>query len=82
MGMYSLRPRDIDWFRRGMIYDTDLSHERDEEMYSMFVCHHVLAKWCGLHVHVYGVTSDPAKELFMICEIYKIVIERTEILAQ
>ena len=53
LGMYSLRPRDVDWFRRGMVYDVDLSHARDEEMYSVFVCHHVLAKLCGLHVHVY-----------------------------
>ena len=50
--MYSLRPRDVDWFRWGMVYDVDLSDERDE-MYSMFVCNHVLAKLCGMHVCVW-----------------------------
>ena len=51
-------------------------------MYSMFVCHHVLAKLCSMHAHVYGVTSDHTKKLVMICEICKIENERTEILMQ
>ena len=46
----------------------------------MFVSHHVPAWWCGVHVYLYGITSDHTKKLVMISEIYKIVIERTEIL--
>ena len=51
-------------------------------MYSVFICHHVQAKLCGMDVRVYGFTSNHTKKRVMICNIYKIVIERIEILMQ
>ena len=46
----------------------------------MFMFHHVPAWWCGVHVYLYGVTSDHTKKFVIIFHIYKIVIKRTEIL--
>ena len=40
-------------------------------MFRLFGCHHVPAKLCGMHVHVYGVTSDHTKKVVLVCEIYK-----------
>ena len=51
-------------------------------MYSVYGFHHVPAKLCVMHVDVCGAASDHIKKLVMICEIYKIAIERTEILKQ
>ena len=55
----------------GVLYVVDSSHGRDKKMYRLFRFHHVPSKLCGMHVHVYGVTSDHTKKVMLVCEIYK-----------